>query len=152
MDAYAVTSPPSQDAVASLSAGKRKVLPTPKAIAMGLETFAQGSASKRDSPMSLDKGALPVSRKRSAQAPPVEDGPPVSKVARTSQLLVPRRQPLMSSASSRQAGLGPPVFGTPLADPILMRLNALEDTMRCNHEEGMRRLEEIRHLYELQLG
>jgi len=48
-------------------------------------------------------------------------------------------------------GLGPPMFGVQTSDPILLRLNILEDMMRRNHEKGMRRLEEIRQMYEAQV-
>ena len=88
-----------------------------------------------------------------------------SKLARTSQTsLLSRRPPsLVSSSSSRQipdntsmgsfspAGLGLPMFGAQVSDPVLMRLNILEDMMRRTHEEGLRRLEEIRQLYEAQV-
>ena len=43
------------------------------------------------------------------------------------------------------------MFGAQTSDPVLMHLNILEDMMRRNHEEGLRRLEEIRQLYEAQV-
>ena len=49
------------------------------------------------------------------------------------------------------AGLGPPMFGVQMSDPIVLHLNILEDMMCSNHKEGMRRLEEIRQMYEAQV-
>ena len=43
------------------------------------------------------------------------------------------------------------MFGAQTSDPIVLRLNILEDMMCCNHKEGMRRLEEIRQMYEAQV-
>ena len=161
----------------STTAGKRKVIPSSKAIASKSPAVAQSSRAQEESEMDVDRDTIvvsrkpvpevviPVSRKRSAPSLPVEDVPLASKLARTSHSsLLSRRPPSqVSSSSSRQvpdntsmasfspAGLGPPMFGAQTSDPVLMRLNILEDMMRRNHEEGLRRLEEIRQLYEAQV-
>jgi len=43
------------------------------------------------------------------------------------------------------------MFGAQILNPLLMHLNILKDMMRCNHKEGMRQLEEIQQLYEVQV-
>ena len=43
------------------------------------------------------------------------------------------------------------MFGAQTSDPIVLHLNILEDMMRRNHKEGMRRLEEIQQVYEAQV-
>jgi hypothetical protein len=162
------------------AAGKRKVVPTPKVMETRSQKVGEASTSKVDQPMDVDpvtiivkprrsvpEVAVPIARKRLALTQPADDVPPASKLARVSQSSLAVRHPLppsISSSSSRQVAdavsissfspveVGTSMFGGPTMDPIMMRLKMLEDTMQRNHEDGMRRLDEIRRLYEMELS
>lgn len=102
----------------------------------------------------------PLVRKRSAPQAPV-DAPPVSKLARTSQDPI-QRTPSLASSSSRLFPRAPANFvAAPVLDPLVMRLDTLEESMRRNyatleeamrrnHEESLHRLAEVRAMYEAQ--
>ena len=146
----------------SMMAGKRKVIPSFKVIASKFQSVAQSSRSQEESEMDVDRDTvvgskkkapevvIPLSRKRSAPSQPVEDVPLVLKLAHTSHssLLSCRPPSHVSSSSSRQVpdntsmgsfsptGLGPPMFGAQMSDPILLRLNILEDMNAPQSREG----------------
>jgi hypothetical protein len=117
--------------------------------------------------MDVDKGSLPsiriprtvrptpIARKRSALAHPAEDDAPAPKLARTSSSQLRRVPSLDSSTSSHQPvdNVAPDSFarlvltGSPIpaagsTDPVLLRLDILEENMRRNSEANSRLLEE----------
>jgi hypothetical protein len=98
-----------------------------------------------------------------ALAPPAEAGPSSSKSARTSVAVPIRRatsaMSLPSSHLVPQAStttMSPLEFGSTLlgrsgpTDPILMRLNTLQDFVVRNNEETLSRIDEIRRMLDSQ--
>lgn len=139
----------------SAAAGKRKVIPTLKAAA-GSKTDDEASRRKSSRNDLGSKSSLANSPsrplKRVADDEPAEEARRSSKVARKSHSSFEPSQSSsfarfapkpLSAASHSPGGLTSAPSDT---DPLLMRLNALEENMRQAHKDNMRRMDELRSL------
>ena len=143
----------------SAAAGKRKVIPTLKAAVLKTDDEASRRKSSRVGLGTKPSLANPPPRllKRLADdQSSEEEAPRLSKVARKSlsssqssgpglSRFVPEPQPV-ASHSPGQASAPSDI------NPLLMRLNALEENMRHAHKENLRRMDELRSLILQELG